>query len=614
MTGLRESSLPQNVIKIFDATPLPTVLTRTDGSLEYANPAFINLLGYDAREIYAPEVIFSHPDDLSTNKKIREQLHSNPFVPILIEKNYQHKTGRKIPGLLTIVAQPDENGKAIRFISQMIDLTEKKQTEKSLSLLTTLLNQSNDAILVINSDTGQIIESNKSAYRSLGYGKNELLAMTLPDICQELNFDSGWSQFSQIIKQQGTALQEILFTKKNCTQLETETSISYVDLGKTAYILAILRDITYRKQNEKLIWQQAHLDTLTNLPNRRLANDRLEQEIKKASRYQHKVAVLYLDLDNFKEVNDSLGHSGGDQLLIETAQRLQNCIREIDTLARQGGDEFTLILSEQNNRKDTQKIIQNLLYELKKPFQLGEGEAYVTTSIGVAYYPDDGVDTTTLFEHADQAMYAAKKKGKNGFEFFTASMHQEALLRAQLINDLRKAINEDQFHLLYQPIIDLSSGKICKAEALLRWLHPKHGVISPTEFIPLAEETGLICEIGDWVFKQAVLQVKEWRKRFKSDFQITINTSPVQYLDEHDRISEWIPYLHTHQLPGGAISIEITESVLMDAHASIVEKLLAFQIAGVDVYLDDFGTGYSSLSYLKKFDIDYLKIESLICS
>ena len=304
-----------------------------------------------------------------------------------------------------------------------------------------------------------------------------------------------------------------------------------------------------------------------------------------------------------------MGHAKGDILLKEASNRLANCVRESDTVARFGGDEFTILLSELHDTDSVDRVIQDILQALSEPFQLDGEIAYVSVSIGVTCYPDDGTETEVLLKNADQAMYAAKAAGRNGFSYYTPAMQATAQFRMRLANDLRGALSENQLWVAYQPIIDLKSGKIIKAEALVRWQHPNHGLINPAEFISVAEHIGLINDIGEFVFHQAAKQAKRLQEIYNKDFQISVNVSPVQINDKSGKYKPWRQQLNKLGLSGESIVVEITEGILLEANTSIAGKLLEFRDAGIQVALDDFGTGYSSLSYLKKFDIDYIKID-----
>ncbi len=377
--------------------------------------------------------------------------------------------------------------------------------------------------------------------------------------------------------------------------------------GNITSVLAIGRDLSDRMAFEKTIWKQANFDALTNLPNRQMFHDRLQYEARLSDVGSKRMALMLIDLDRFKEVNDSLGHDKGDLLLVEAARRIRSCVRESDTVARLGGDEFTVILPMLDATHGVRRIADAIVQKLAEPFELGTDEAFISASVGITIYPDDATELDLLFKNVDQAMYAAKNAGRNRVGYFTQDLRVAAEKRVRLTSDLRSAIVGMQFQLYYQPIVELATGETRKAEALIRWLHPERGMISPTEFIPLAEETGLIVPIGDWVFRQAVQQARRWRTLFGSTFQISVNMSPVQIRQDSLVCVHWSEHLAQEGMPGQAVAVEITEGLLLDAELN--EKLLTFRDAGIRVSIDDFGTGYSSLAYLKRFDIDYLKID-----
>ncbi len=383
--------------------------------------------------------------------------------------------------------------------------------------------------------------------------------------------------------------------------------ISRDAFGKPLRMIGTFTDISKRKAAEALIWRQAFYDGLTGLPNRRMLRDRLEREMKHCDRDQLQLAVLFIDLDHFKEVNDTLGHDQGDQLLIEAARRLQSCVRQSDTVARMGGDEFTVVLTELPDCNHLEGVLQKILDTLSQVFQLGNEQVFVSASIGVTVYPVDAAQTEDLLKNADQALYVAKGAGRNRFSFFTPALQEAAQTRVRLAADLRTALADEQFQVVYQPIVELASGSIHKAEALIRWNHPTRGLVSPAMFIPIAESSGLIVGIGEWVFEQAARQVQRWRSSLSAKFQISVNRSPVQFHQDDEVQLPWLRHLNALGLDGDALVVEITEGLLLNSSITVGKSLTALRDVGIRVSLDDFGTGYSSLAYLQKFDIDFIK-------
>ena len=378
--------------------------------------------------------------------------------------------------------------------------------------------------------------------------------------------------------------------------------------GRPQRMIGTHTDITERKNAENLIWQQAHFDPLTHLPNRRMMRMQLEQAMAATASNGETLALLFLDLDHFKEVNDTLGHDHGDLLLLQAAQRIQACIGPGDAVARMGGDEFTVVMRDVHPTL-LPLHLQTMLDKMAAAFQLDDEQVFVSASIGVALYPQDARVTEDLLKHADQALYVAKGEGRNRYSFFKPELQEEAQSRARLATDLRRGLALNQFEVVYQPIVDMRSGRVHKAEALMRWHHPRRGLVSPEHFIGIAESSGLIIAIGEWVFRQAAQQAKRWCATYGADFQISVNKSPAQFHAEASGHSAWLDYLAKLDLPGSNIAIEITEGLLLETSAGVTSNLRALREAGIAISLDDFGTGYSSLTYLQKFAIDYIKID-----
>ena len=382
-----------------------------------------------------------------------------------------------------------------------------------------------------------------------------------------------------------------------------------MDFTLIEQISNLVRIAIERDKADKIIWHQANFDNLTQLPNRNLLIEHLTAAIENAKRDKKQIAIAMLDIDNFKDINDSLGHSVGDKLLVESANRIKSCIRKNDIVARLGGDEFIIVLVGTITEIDVDNIGQKLLNTLAQPYTIDDQSVHYTASIGIARYPNDADNIDTLLRNADQAMYNAKAQGRNSIHYFTENMRTDFLKRMEIIKDLRIAITQQQFHMVYQPIVNLSNNTIAKAEALIRWQHPEKGLISPLDFIPIAEATGLITEISEWIFNEVTQQVKYWRETYCQDLMISINTSPVQYKNKGQQITAWVASLKERDISPQAIAIEITENLLMENQEEVVSVLDQIRHKGVAISIDDFGTGYCSFSYLKNYAIDYLKID-----
>jgi diguanylate cyclase (GGDEF)-like protein/PAS domain S-box-containing protein len=444
----------------------------------------------------------------------------------------------------------------------------------------------------------------------LGYTIEEMLEQPLVSFMD----DEGRSLLERNIarRQQGIAERhEFKFLRKDGSEMWATLATNPIFDTDGSYMgaLALVSDITERKQSNELIWHQANYDALTALPNRNMFHDRLSQEMKKARRDGLFLALLFIDLDQFKEINDRFGHDMGDALLVEAAARIAACVRASDTLARLGGDEFVVILPGLDNVTSAERVAQQIIATLNRPFLLGGASGSVSASIGIALHPSDATDPEHLLRNADQAMYAAKNGGRNRYSYFTPDMQAAAQLRLRLARDLQMAVANQQFEIYYQPIVNLHSGAIERAEALLRWRHPERGLLNPADFIGSAEASGIILEIGDWVFRSAADQAKRWQEELGRPFQISVNQSPVQFRSGPQFFEQWLQYVDQLQLAPRSIVIEITERLLVDESGPVVERLRQFKSMGLQVALDDFGTGHSVLAHLKKFDIDYLKID-----
>lgn len=380
------------------------------------------------------------------------------------------------------------------------------------------------------------------------------------------------------------------------------------DNGKVIRYDGIAININERKAYEAQIEYLADHDALTDLANRNLLGDRISQAMAHARRHGLMLALLFLDLDRFKGVNDSFGHELGDALLIEVSNRLKGVVREGDTVARQGGDEFIILLTDVQDPQDVSGVAHKIFEALSTPFRIRGHELFVTTSIGATIYPDDGDDMHALLRNADTAMYRAKEEHGNAFQFYSREMSVRALERAELESALRRALERKEFELFYQPKVDGTTGRIIGAEALIRWHHPDMGLVSPTRFIPMAEEIGLIIPIGDWVLQTACAQNKAWQNAGLEPISVSVNLSARQFKQE-GLVESVADVLKNMDLDAKHLELELTESIVMNSAELFVSKLKELQDLGVQLSIDDFGTGYSSLSYLKRFPLHHLKID-----
>lgn len=491
-----------------------------------------------------------------------------------------------------------------RLIGRLIDQADiLRKNEDTLKRFELLSQHARDIILFVRLD-GRLIEANEAAVQTYGYTREELLSLSIGN----LRAPGTESTIDKEIKQAAATgiLLETIHRRKDGSTFPVEVSSRSTVICNELVLLSIIRDITDRKRAEEIINHLAYHDPLTDLPNRLLFYDRLNLALKQARRNNQSLAIMFLDLDRFKFVNDTMGHPVGDKLLQEVARRLKSCVRASDTLARMGGDEFTLLLQQITDATDAVKIAGKITQSLKQPWYMGNLEFHITTSIGIALYPNDGLDAETLMKHADVAMYRAKEQG-DGYRFFNQSMNEQALQRLSMEQALRKALERDEFAVHYQPLVDTQLGKIIGAEALLRWEHPEKGLISAADFVPLAESNGMIIDIGKWVLEVACRQIKDLQSA-GFDIPLTVNLSPHQ-LRHKDMIRVVSAALSDTGINPNRLWLEITEGAAMQDVEFTVELLSELKDMGCQIAIDDFGTGYSSLNYLKRLPITTVKID-----
>ena len=575
-----------------------------------ANPRLCQMLGYSEAELVRLDwAELTHPDDRAADLGQFGRMLQGEIDRYELDQRFIRKGGEALHAHLTVSCYRNE-GRVQFVLAGLLDITERKHAEEEMKLATLLYQHSSEAMMVSDAN-GNILNVNPAFTRLTGYTAAEVIGNN-PNLLRSGRHDQAfyrrmWRTLNTTGRWQG----EIWNRRKNGEVFAEWLSINtiYDDDGAVHRRVALFTDISEKKKSEELIWNQANFDFLTQLPNRRMFHDRLAMEIKKANRANVLLALLFIDLDRFKEINDTLGHDMGDRLLKDAALRLVACVREADTVARLGGDEFTVIVGGLNDCAGIERVAQDILGRLAEPFFLGGEPAYVSGSIGITFYPQDGGDVETLLKNADQAMYEAKREGRNRYSYFTPALQESALAQKRLAGDLRAALAEHQFRVFYQPIVELATGTVHTAEALVRWQHPTHGLISPAEFIPIAEQNGLIVDIGDWVFREAVAQAAHWRTSHCAEFRVSVNKSAVQFHNPRSNHSAWFAHLTKLGLPAKSIVMEITQGLLLDANADIAEQLLEFRDAGMQIAVDDFGAGHLKPKFLSQFLIDYVKID-----
>ncbi|MER1967711.1 EAL domain-containing protein [Castellaniella sp. GW247-6E4] len=607
---LRAEALFQGVA---DNAAVGVIVVLNDMSLRYANGVYARMLGLEAG---APLYDSRVEDAFVARDRQRIKALLGGYLDGRLSTDRAHvfhlrsADGKGLP--VELFCSSMRLGPDRAVVVLLMDVSERREAEAAAREASLVFESTSEAIVVTDAQ-GCVLNTNPAFSVITGYTQEEMLGVNMRVLSSGRQDGAFYQKLWEDLRVWGRWSGDLWNRRKDGQDYAEHLTINavYDAEGGVRCFVGIFSDITQQKRSEDLIWRQAHYDSLTSLPNRQHFHLKLQEALERARASAHgSVALVFLDLDLFKEVNDTLGHEVGDTLLRAVAARIGGAVRENDVVARLGGDEFTLILEGiGGDSPAVDRILRDVLEALARPYLLSGQEVTVSASAGVTFHPEDGEEAGELLRNADLAMYAAKEGGRNQYRRFEPSMREAALMRRQLHRDLQSALAERQFHLLYQPIVELDTGRMVKVEALLRWSHPARGVLSPTAFIAQAEESGLIREIGDWVFREATMQLVAWRHALADGLQMSINVSPIQLLADGIQTGDWLAHLRELGVAPERLTVEITESLLMDMGPATQEKLLAFRDAGVQVALDDFGTGYSSLSYLNRFDIDYIKID-----
>jgi len=585
------------------------IVTDANGTVEYVNPAFEHMTGYQRSEVLGKQ-----PNLLKSGqqpKAFYDQLwatirRGKEFRAVFINRR---KDGTTYYEEKSITPLKDSEGRITHFVSTGKDITERRQQEDTIARLGRILDESSNEIYMFDAQTLRFAQVNEGARQNLGYTMEELHALTPIDLKPEFDRESFEELLAPLRGGEQSAVSFVTTHKRKDGSLyPVEVRLQLSSAEQPPLFVAIIQDITERRKAEEKLSYLAYYDTLTGLPNRALLHESLRQSMVEADRRERLVAVLMLDLDRFKVINDTLGHSVGDGLLQAVGQRLAAAVRPGDTVARLGGDEFALVLANVAGSDDVAHVVQKILSHFSEAVQVGGHELHVTPSLGITLYPLDGSNIDDLLRNADTAMYQAKARGRNNFQFFTNELNQRAERRLALENAMHHALPRGEMFLEYQPQIDLTNGRVTGCEALLRWRHPELGLVSPLEFISIAEDTGLILPIGEWVLRQACQDVAAWHRAGYRGLQVAVNVSARQLhlQDFQDLVRR---ALNETGLPAAALDLEITEGTLLQDVEETLDLLNALAAHGVRLSIDDFGTGYSSLAYLRRLPLDTLKVD-----
>ena len=585
-------------------------ITDPAGRIEYVNPAFEKQTGYSAEEVKGktPAFLYSglHGDNfyLQLWQTISSgQVYQATFVN-------RHKNGELFYEEQVITPLKDEQGHTTHFVSTGRDITSRIKVEEERTRLTAILNATPDLVAIFEPE-GHLRYLNESGRRLLELSvEKDISRYTIQELFATDKNQQPFAEILAIARQQGSWSGETLLQITGKKELPvSQVVLAHKESDDTIeYLSTTARDISERKRFEAELQHQATHDRLTSLPNRFLLLEHFASALKNAQRHNYNIAVLFIDLDNFKRINDSLGHTAGDILLEQIAQRLQSCMRSNDTVARHGGDEFTIVINELKDPENILDVLNKLYNAFKHPVIIHNHDVYVTFSIGIALYPHDGDRIEDLLRHADTAMYRAKSMGPNQYCFYASDMNIRGHELLALEADLRRAVVQNEFVLHYQPQIDLHNNRVIGTEGLIRWHHPVRGLVPPADFIPLLERSGMIISVGEWVLRQACKTHRDWRAAGFNDIRISVNVSATQFNDI-DLLDKIRYALRDEEMPKHALELEITENILMRDPAGAAEVLESINALGVRIAVDDFGTGYSSLAYLKRFPLDALKID-----
>lgn len=618
LTKKRASAQERILETVLATTPVGLVKLNAKREIEWVNKQACKMFGYELEDFYqlreqgklnTSSLNLYFDDDKELFEEYYQDIYANKRNNFTLNTRYRHRDGSILWTKLTVTAVRDGINKIQYFINTIQDLTEEQDNRQRLSIIESMYRHSAEGIMLCDANQ-KIIDVNPAFETITGYDAGDAIGRTHDLLRSGVHDEQFYDDITSALLKHNEWKGVIWSRNRDGDIFAQQVTLSSIKDGdKLKYFFAVFTDVTEEKKTEQQIITQSNFDALTGLPNRQYFSAEMHQMINKSAKHNEKFAIIYIDLDDFKSVNNSEDFKAGDRLLKETTERLKYRSRDSDFLARIDGDEFAFIIPGVFNKRQAAVYAKQLQGVFAQAYKLSNQQRYVTASVGITMYPEDGVSVEALMQSAEQAVFEAKRNGRNQCVTFTQELSDAAILKHQTVVELAEAIKRGNLDVYYQPIIDNATGKIDKLEALVRWQHKERGFISPAEFIPLAEEGGLIQSLGEYVLDQACCDLKIIHDAGFPYIEMSVNRSSLEFKTVDMQASEWLKVIASHNLPYASLTMEITESLLMDMDGQYMQRINALKQAGVKIAIDDFGTGYSSLNYLRSLPADIVKID-----
>ncbi|QFI39308.1 EAL domain-containing protein [Moritella marina ATCC 15381] len=618
LTKKRASAQERILETILATTSVGLVKLNTNREIEWVNKQACKMFGYELEDFHqlrekgklnTSSLNLYFDDDKGLFEEYYQDIYANKRNNFTLNARYRHRDGSILWTKLTVTAVRNDINQIQYFINTIQDLTEEQDNRQRLSIIESVYRHSAEGIMLCDANE-KIIDVNPAFETITGYNAEDAIGRTHDLLRSGVHDEQFYNDITAVLLKHNEWKGVIWSRNREGDIFAQQVTLSSIkEGGKLKYFFAVFTDVTKEKKTEQQIITQSNFDALTGLPNRQYFSAEMHQIIDKSAKNNEKFAIIYIDLDDFKSVNNSEDFKAGDRLLKETTERLKYRSRDSDFLARIDGDEFAFIIPDVFNKRQAAVYAKQLQGVFAQAYKLSNQQRYVTASVGITMYPEDGVSVEALMQSAEQAVFEAKRNGRNQCVTFTQELSDAAILKHQTVVELAEAIKRGNLDVYYQPIIDNATGKIDKLEALVRWQHKDRGFISPAEFIPLAEEGGLIQSLGEYVLDQACCDLKIMHEAGFPYIEMSVNRSSLEFKTVDMQASEWLKVIASHNLPYASLTMEITESLLMDMDGQYMQRINALKQAGVKIAIDDFGTGYSSLNYLRSLPADIVKID-----